>query len=103
MGLESKLSQDDRQGIQENVIFHLGKRIDENNDKNMKSIKTALKVIVADALGEDPTRYIDTNRIPLICKAIFEIQLKMKLMLWVMGITSSAMIVGIVGLILKAI
>lgn len=44
------------------------------SEKNKLDMHDSLVKIVSDALGDNPTRYIDTSRIPLICKSIFNIE-----------------------------
>jgi len=45
---------------------------------NKKHMREQLIEIVGDALGENPTRYIDVSRIPLICKSIIAIDESLK-------------------------
>lgn len=48
------------------------------SEKNKQDMHESLVKIVGDALGENPTRYIDVSRIPLICKSIIDISESMK-------------------------
>tara|TARA_R110000868_G_C10972640_1_gene770715 strand:- start:36786 stop:37301 length:516 start_codon:yes stop_codon:yes gene_type:complete len=47
-------------------------------NKNALEMERTLTKIVEDALGKNPTRYIDVSRIPLICKSIMDISENMK-------------------------
>lgn len=75
----------------------------KQNESNLQSLKVAVVDVVQDALGKEPTRYFDASRIPLICKSIFEMHLQLKLIMWIMGITGSAVIIGLVGKFLKLV
>lgn len=48
--------------------------------KAKHDLHASLVEIVQDALGREPTRYFDTSRIPLLCKAIFNIEENLKSM-----------------------
>lgn len=50
----------------------------ENMKQYMESLKSTMITIVNDALGQNPARYVDISRIPLICKSIFDITQYMK-------------------------
>ncbi len=76
-------------------------RLEDHNTQNMTVIKKEMVKIVTDALGEAPSRYIDVGRIPLICKAIFSIQLQLKLVLWIMGVTGTALIMELMAKFFK--
>lgn len=41
---------------------------------NAENMTESIKVIVSDALGRVTSRYVDTDRIPLICQSVFAIQ-----------------------------
>jgi hypothetical protein len=42
--------------------------------ENAENMTESIKVIVSDALGRVTSRYVDTDRIPLICQSVFAIQ-----------------------------
>ncbi len=47
-------------------------------EKNKKDMHSSIVEVVGDALGQNPTRYVDVSRIPLICKSIIEMNAGIK-------------------------
>jgi len=60
------------------LLSRIDRHMQYASEVNKKHMREQLIEIVGDALGENPTRYIDVSRIPLICKSIIAIDESLK-------------------------
>jgi len=60
------------------LVSRIDRHMQYASEASRKHMKEQLTEIVSDALGENPTRYIDVSRIPLICKSIIAIDESLK-------------------------
>lgn len=57
--------------MKDNAIIKLiDQKLEILNKENMQGIAKAIN----DALGKDPTRYVDVSRVPLLCKSVIDIR-----------------------------
>jgi GTP1/Obg family GTP-binding protein len=58
----------------ENLIAKLEEKMEQHTKENAENMMKAVTEIVTDALGRVKSRYVDTDRIPLLCQSVFQVR-----------------------------
>lgn len=56
------------------LLAKVDQHLKEFTKQNAETMTESIKVIVSDALGRVTSRYVDTDRIPLLCQSVFAVK-----------------------------